>query len=176
MQIRNSPDASQCEYSLPEGIAGTRATLRLMARLVRETRTDQAIRQCAADLLAMLPDQGFRQEIETIFNYVRDEIRYLQDCVGVEVVQNPRVTLDFRQGDCDDKSTLLAALLESVGHPCAFVAVGYTRPGEFEHVYVETRVGRRWIALDATLSMPAGFAPLYPNVEARTTALMREFI
>lgn len=176
MQLRAALDDSRVEYQLPEGAAGTRATLRLMAGLVRETRILPAIRNTAADIVSSLAAQNFTAEADAIFCFVRDQIRYLQDTNNVEVIQNPCFTLDFRQGDCDDKSTLLAALLESVGHPCRFVAVGYTHPGEFEHVYVETRIGGQWIPLESTEQVPMGWAPLYPNVPAQTTAFMREWV
>ena len=94
----------------------------------------------------------------------------------VEVVQTPTYTLTNQFGDCDDKSTLLATMLESIGHPCRFVAIGYTRSGEFEHVFVETRVGANWLGLDATLDVEAGFVPMYPAIERPTMALMREWI
>ena len=102
-------------YALADGARGTRQTLRLMSRLAKDARTDPIIRAKAADLVATVPGQAFRHEAEVLFEFVRDRIRYLGDVNGVETIQAPDVTLAVRQGDCDDKSTLLAALLESIG-------------------------------------------------------------
>ena len=172
MKINNPLPADQELIHIPEGVAGTRATLNIMARLVRETRIDPAIRQTAANLVSDLPGQSYRAEAERLFLFVRDAVRYLQDTNNIEVLQNPKITLSEQYGDCDDKSTLLAALLESVGHPCRFIAVGYTYPGQFEHVYVETRIGNTWIAADTTMNVDLGFAPIYPNVQEKLTAYM----
>lgn len=172
MKIDNPPAAHQELLEVPEGAAGTRATLNIMARLVRECRTDPLIRRTAANLVAELPEQSFYAEAEKLFFFVRDSIRYLQDTNNVEVLQNPRITLTERYGDCDDKATLLAALLESVGHPCRFVAVGYTKFDEFEHVYLETKIGARWVAAETTMPVPFGFAPIGAAIDGTVTAYM----
>jgi len=45
-------------------------------------------------------------------------------------------------------ATLLASLLASTGHPTRFIAAGFAGP--VEHVWVETLIGNRWFAMDAT--------------------------
>ncbi len=52
-----------------------------------------------------------------LHRFVRDNIRYIKDIRDVETVAYPDITLQQGQGDCDDKSVLLASLLESIGHP-----------------------------------------------------------
>ena len=143
------------------GAGGTRQTLALMKRLVQQYRKDITIRNLAASLVGNLRQKDFNGEIKTLHAFVRDSIRYLKDIHGVETIQTPLVTLQNRFGDCDDKSTLLATLLESIGHPTRFVAVGFRNPGEYSHVYVETRSGNRvsWIPLETTENVPAGWAP-----------------
>ena len=118
----------------------------------------------------------YRGEVEECFIFVRDSIRYLQDTNGVERLEYPAILLKTRQGDCDDKATLLASMLESIGHPCRFVAVGYQQPNEFEHVYVETRVGANWIPCETTLDVDLGWAPVPPNVDTPITCKMIEHI
>lgn len=138
-------------FSVPNGGSGTRATLRMMSKLVKQYRTSGVIRDTASNLVEGLPSQAFRDEVRALFYFVRDDIRYLGDVNEVETLQAPDVTLGTGQGDCDDKATLLAALLQSIGHPTQFVAVGFHEPGIFEHVYVRTLVGDRWIGLDPTV-------------------------
>lgn len=159
---------------MDSGPRGTRQTLRLMARLVRDAvRTQPAVRSTAADITAFIPGQAFREEARTLFEFVRDRIRYLGDVNGVETVQAPNVTLDVMHGDCDDKATLLAAMLESIGHPARFVAVGFHNPGEFEHVYVESRIGAEWVPMDTTMPVLMGWSP---TDESHPVAMMRETI
>jgi transglutaminase-like putative cysteine protease len=149
---------------LPSGEAGTYATVRLMRRFVQQFKTSTQVRQEALALIQDLPQKDWYGEVEALFSWVRDHIRYVRDINGVETLQTPLVTMELGTGDCDDKASLLASLLESIGHPTRFVAVGFQHPREYSHVYLETRIGTRWIPLDATLiDKPMGTAPMAPT-------------
>ena len=148
--------------SLPPDAGGTLATLQLMSGLVKQFKRDPMIRDTAISLIAGLRPKDRVGEARLIYEYVRDHIRYTRDVVGVETLQTPPVTMELEAGDCDDKSTLLASLLESVGHPTRFVATGYRFPGSFSHVYVETLLGTTWMPLDATTDKPFGWSPRDP--------------
>lgn len=161
MLVRDNPRLAL--YQIADGALGTRQTLRLMAMLVRDAvRGDIAIRSKAADLVESIHGHAFRDQARVLFEFVRDQIRWLGDVAGVETIQAPEVTLTVGYGDCDDKSTLLAALLMSIGHPARFVAVGFSRPNEFQHVYVETKIGADWVAMDPSTEfpMPMGWSAL----------------
>lgn len=144
--------------ALPDGRAGIAATLAAMCELSRSYRIDPLIRKTAGELVAGFPGKDFYSEIRSLFYFVRDQIRYMRDIDGVETLQTPVVTLENRWGDCDDKSLLLGTLLLSIGHPVRFKAVGIDG-GDFEHVYVETKLGSRWIALDSTEENDMGWEP-----------------
>jgi transglutaminase-like putative cysteine protease len=137
-------------------------TLQLMRRLVVQYKRSSEVRETALSLISELRPKNWLGEINAIFTYVRDSIRYAHDVRGVETLQIPSVTMDLSAGDCDDKATLLAALLESIGHPTRFVAVGYSRPGAYSHVYVETKHGAQWMPMDATMPRALGWAPRPP--------------
>jgi transglutaminase-like putative cysteine protease len=139
-----------------------------MVDLARRYKRHPLILSTARDLVAGLAPKDWIGELRALFNFVRDRIRYVKDVRGLETLQTPPATLEVGQGDCDDKSTLLAALLESIGHPTRFVAAGFVQPGRYSHVYVESRAGSRWIALDATMPHDAGWMP--PGAVARLVA------
>lgn len=144
---------------IPDGPAGIAATLKIMGQMVRSGKKDtNNVRNVALGLVADLQQKDYSGEVRALHAYVRDCVRYVQDVTGVETVQTPQVTLMNHAGDCDDKSVLLAALLESIGHPTKFVAVGRA-PGEYEHVYVETKIGPRWIPLETTENVEPGWEP-----------------
>jgi len=147
---------------LPAGIAGTRRTLDLMRQLARQGSTNLAVRQKALTLVAPLAQKDFVGELNAMFVYVRDNIRYVRDVAGVETLQDPAYTLSRAAGDCDDKATLLAAMLLSTGHPARFVAVGFQTPDQCEHVYLEGQPspGGQWIPMDPTEPKPLGWAPV----------------
>lgn len=136
-----------------------------MARLASQAKTTELIRERALTIVGFVAEKNYRGEIDRLFTWVRDHIRYTRDVNGVETVQTPRKTLEYAQGDCDDQSTLLASLLESVGIQTRFKAVGFS-PGQFQHVYLEARDDSqqppRWVALDPTERVPMGWEPPNP--------------
>ena len=144
---------------IPDGVDGTRATLRVMSELVRMGRTALPVRIKAMELVRDLPQKAYLDEIRTVHKFVRDHIRYLKDVRAVETVTTAEKILELGQGDCDDKSVLTAALLESIGHPTRLVAVG-CRANDYAHVLVETRVGaNKWIPVETTEPVDVGWYP-----------------
>ena len=122
------------------------------------------IRQKALALTAHLPPKAFGAELATLFQFVRDRIRYVRDVFDVETVAIPEKTLELGAGDCDDKVTLLAALLEAIGFETRYVALAW-QPGRFAHVILEAWSGGDWVALDPTESVGVGWRPPAPLSE-----------
>ena len=150
--------------AIPNGAAGTRATLRIMSDLVRRYKRDIQIRELALSLISDLPGhKNWVGQIKRLHAYVRDCIQYVRDVNGVETIATPIKTIEYGQGDCDDQAVLLASLLESIGHPTRFVAIKQSPMGPFVHVYTETKIGMgkggKWIPLETTENMEAG-APM----------------
>ena len=108
------------------------------------------VRNQALAIVKGVRGHDFRGEVEAIWEWVRENIRFVRDIRGVETLATPARTLDIGQGDCDDMSVLISALLESLSHPTRFVAVGF-RPGELSHVFTETRIGNRWVPLETSI-------------------------
>lgn len=102
-----------------------------------------------------LPQKDFQGEARRLFEFVRDQIRYVKDIDGVETLHSAERVLSNRAGDCDDKSILLAALLLSIGHTPRFVAVAF-EPDVFSHVWVQDYLNGRWVDLEATERVPFG--------------------
>ncbi len=154
LTMRSPPTATLGK--IPAGDAGTRATLQIMSRLVREWKKHYPIRQLALNLVRSADQKDWMAEVERLHRYVRDRIRYVRDITQVETLATPMRVLQIGQGDCDDKATLLATLLESIGHPTRFVAVAVNGRPAYCHVYVETRARTGWIPLETTEPWPAG--------------------
>lgn len=146
-------------HGIPAGAAGTRATLRIMRELVREWRVHPRLRQLAKKLVQSCANKDARCEVRKIHAFVHNKIRYVRDVAEVETIQDPQVTLRDRCGDCDDHAVLVGALLQSIGRPVRFIAVGF-RPGQFAHVYAETPIGIEWVAVETTMDgWPVGRKP-----------------
>jgi transglutaminase-like putative cysteine protease len=146
--------------AIPSGSLGTRATLREMAKLVRQYRKTIPIRELALGLLRNVPGhKNFKGQVQSLRDYVHEYIQYVRDVNGVETLQTPTKTLEYGQGDCDDQATLLASLLESVGFRTRFVAIKVDATGPFCHVYTEVSFGRGWMPVETTERWPIGTRP-----------------
>lgn len=155
---------------IPSGREGIKRTLQAMSRITRAYKKDVGIRTLASELVRELPQYDTTGEIRAIHAFVRDHIRYTNDIRGVETLQTPRATLELGVGDCDDKSILTASLLEAIGRPTRFVAVGFGEGSGHSHVLVEVRAGRnrRWVPLETIKPVEAGWGPA--NVKRRMVA------
>jgi len=143
---------------IPSGLDGIRATLNYMRDYVNQYKTNKAIRELALQLTRDLPQKDFKGEVYALFNYVQNNIRYVKDVHNIETIQTPLKTLEYGQGDCDDKSTLLAALLQSLGHETRFHALGF-KPEHISHVLLEVKLHNSWLSLDTTEPHVMGWLP-----------------
>jgi transglutaminase-like putative cysteine protease len=150
--------------AISDGPKGVNQTLRVMRQFTRAGKRHYPLRVLALSLVKHNGHKDWFGEVRDIHAYVRDTIRYVRDIVDIETLATPQNTLEIGQGDCDDKSVLLASMLESIGHPTRFVAVGFT-PGNYSHVLVETKIGNKWIALETTEPVNMGWFP--PGVVSR---------
>ena len=109
-----------------------------------------------------------------LFDFVKRNIRYTRDIFRVELLHSARRMLELRAGDCDDMTILLGAMLLSTGHPVRLVLAGFrkNRPHVYSHIYPEVNVSGRWIAIDATMDKPIGWAP--PVVWKRICDIQKE--
>ncbi len=111
------------------------------------------------------------EKVRVLYNYVAERFRYISISFGIGRYQ-PHAAADVLKneyGDCKDKHTLLAALLEAVGIEAYPVLMNSSRhidpevpsPGQFDHVITavpETPQGSKLIWLDTTTEVaPFGF-------------------
>jgi transglutaminase-like putative cysteine protease len=149
---------------IPSGRDGIIETMRQMRRFVREYKKNMQIRSLAMQIVSDVENKRWAEEAKALFHFVRRNIRFTRDINGVETIQTPLVTLQLGQGDCDDHSILLASLMESIGHPTRFIAVGF-EPDVYEHVFVESKIGAEWTPFDTTEKHNPGWFP--PGVQAK---------
>ena len=149
---------------IPSGEAGVKATLVLMSKLTKQFKKDITIRELAVRLSSRLKQKDWRGEIANLFEFVKNEIRYIKDIANVETIHYPTQTLIVKSGDCDDKSLLLASLLESIGYKTRFVAVGFI-PNSYSHVFVQVKINTGWLSLETTEPVKIGWTP--PNIKSQ---------
>lgn len=157
---------------IPKGYSGTLKTVGHITHLIKQGAKDFCVRQTAIDILFAngIPPKDYLGEIETLFEWVKNNIRYTRDIHRVELLHTPRRLLELRAGDCDDMTMLLAAMLKSIGHPVRLVLVGFNpkKKKQFTHIYLEAQYKGWWIPLDATVNRPMGWAPPAKNKQIFT--------
>lgn len=156
--LQGMPPTRTSLVSVSNGEAGTKVALNAMARYASQYKTDWRIRALALDLVKDLPGKDYMGEVTLIHKFCRDGIRYVRDIRGVETVATPLETLRVMQGDCDDKATLCAALLESLGFETRFCAVGKV-PGDWSHVLTQVFIHGKWLSLECTEPVNPGWHP-----------------
>lgn len=147
---------------LPSGDAGTELTVERMRDLVDRAKKDPLLQQWLAYLLRAcgVPPFDWMGEARAIWDAVLSQVRYTEDPVGKETLRAPRDTLLLGIADCDDFTILFCGLLESLGKECRIVTISQAGAPplpympEWTHVYPETRIDGRWIALDAARKKP----------------------
>ncbi len=146
--------------ALPAGVPGTRATLELMRQLVRRYKKNLSIRQLAFTIIDQVSGhKNFAGQAKAIHAFVQSNIQFVKDINRVETLATPTKTLEFRKGDCDDQAVLVASLLESIGHPTRFVAIKLKPFGPYVHVFTETLINGKWLAMETSEPWPAGMGP-----------------
>ncbi len=154
-----------------DGADAVRQTLRDMVAIVRKYRSDAGIGTVARQILVAGGIKDARSQkslsISLLQHFVRDRIIYMPDPRDVEMLQTPVRTLQIGTGDCDDKSILVATLLETVGFTTRFAAVGGSGPewadgGDswcgnsrppYSHVLAQVRVGNgNWLCLETIVN------------------------
>jgi transglutaminase-like putative cysteine protease len=120
--------------------------------LIRSRARDIAFRQRVAD-----PRDQIAQAV-AIASWVQDNITYVQELP--ETFQTPTTTVSEGYGDCDDFSTLIASMCESIGIMTELVGMEWGKGASryYRHIFpraVVVRDGMVYrVPLDATLTNP----------------------
>lgn len=141
------------------GNAGNRETLRAMSSLASRASVSPVVIEAAQNAVRGTRERDDALDFEAVLTDVRRRMRYTHDPLDAEVVKDPVYVVARTSDpeaspepmDCDDASTLTAAMLGALGYATRFatVAADPTRPTEWSHVYVHARRNDgRWVALD----------------------------
>ena len=150
---------------IPTGFAGTRATVQRMHDFAYKGKVDLSLQKVADSIIQKsgCGNRDYECKAKAIYNFVKKYIRFERDPYGVEMVQEPFVTLKRRAGDCDDHATLITALYGSIGFPYAFktIKADKTRPDEFSHIYAVVHLPKKgWVGADTSVDQASfGWEP-----------------
>ena len=133
----------------------------MMKAIINQSKKNPILREYTTSLVQSLRNKDWFGEINTVFNWVRNNIRYVQDINDIETLQIPVATIRLGHGDCDDMVMLMCAMLETIGYRTRSVAIGFD-PDNYDHVYLEVFIPDtgKWVAADPTEKNALGwFAP-----------------
>lgn len=141
---------------IPGGFSGTEATVRRMHDFAAQGKTNLSIQKIADMIIRKsgCGDRAYLCKAQAIYDFVKGYVRFERDPFGVEMLQEPLVTLNRRAGDCDDHSILMASLYGSIGYPYAFktIKADPRRPDDFSHIYAVVNVpGYGWKGADTSV-------------------------
>ncbi len=134
----------------------------LIVDCIEDGMRDQYVRQKALSIIQSRGVAGHDEvgEIRAITSWVKNNLRYVKEPVGVEIFHTARrmikdIESGKGNGDCDDFVILWGALLGSIGYPVGALIVDSSGDGTFNHVMGVTKTftktkefGRDWIPVE----------------------------
>jgi Transglutaminase-like superfamily len=152
--VRNGQPEHTTIRALRPGAAGNVQTLRIAAQMVREDAFDESLRWKTESLIADCTPHDAMCEVGKVFEFVRDQIRYVDDPPDAERLSDARSTLAAPAGDCLDKAVLLMSMLATVGYQSQFIVQswdGDVSDDGFDHVHAEVLMpDGSWLEADPT--------------------------
>ena len=137
---------------------GPADTIGLMMQMTVGLRGEQSslVRGVKDHIIRELPPKDYLSELLAIRNFVAEKIKYSNDALAVEQVQDPERLCDqiLRYGkavaDCDEIALLIGTLCRQAGREIQYVTVGFGAPGHFAHVFCRALEPKsnKWIVLD----------------------------
>jgi hypothetical protein len=145
-------------FTTIEPFSGPEDTLRKMVELALGDRGELSsmVRSCKDHIVRKLQAKDYLSEILAIRYFATERIRYSNDALGVEQVQDPqRIVEEINRygnavGDCDDIACFIGALARQCGREVEFVVVGFGAPGHFSHVFARVKEPKSgtWVVCD----------------------------
>jgi len=146
-------------------------TINTIKKIITNPKQLYYARKLAEIALRNVPDYVHDEELAGILDWVKKHFRYTRDIKGTELVKtvekmyNEILTHKKFIGDCDDVSTLIAAMLISIGYPVRLVIISTSNnvKDTYNHIFVQgyNKTKKVWRNLDGTL-FKKGFNAIVP--------------
>ncbi len=147
--------------SLGYGPIVTTNTMQLMKNIILSSIRNFYIRSWAERLIDHEVDDYER--VRSIYNFIVNHCRYVQDPVGLELLKTPIVSLQLIEAggspaiDCDDAAILIGSLVMAIGIPYALRAVNFNHD-DFSHVYGLVYIrDHGWVPVDFVVGKKGGY-------------------
>ena len=116
---------------------GPADTVQEMVRMCVGLRGEQStlVRSLKDHVVRWIQPKDYLSEIIAVRNYAAEKIKYSNDALAVEQIQDPEriaeqiIKYGRAVGDCDDIALFMGALTRQLGRETEFVTVGFGVPG-----------------------------------------------
>lgn len=122
--------------------------LRFLRKMVSQFRQAPQIRDLAVQIVqdSAVQPRDKKEQAKALARWVQANIYYIHELP--ERFQLPTETLRLKAGDCDDATTLLGSMLESVGIPVMLCCMSID--GAWAHIFPSAVIGGKMMHLDTT--------------------------
>ncbi|MGE3854458.1 MAG: transglutaminase domain-containing protein [Planctomycetota bacterium] len=147
-------------------------------RLIREGSHHPHVVETARRIVSNVPDKDDVGEIRAVWDWLRENVRYVRDPIGMEVMQTAhrmlsptellpdeiakRLPPPSKAGDCDEMGAVLAgALLRAIGYTVR-IALWAKPRGAWQHIFTLAYAPQHkgWLPVDPTMKdKPFGWLP-----------------
>jgi len=165
--------ASEIIYPMIENITDTNASIvtaksieeriDLIFEEIEDGKADPKIRLLVANIIRDIPERDYLGELNAIFDWVKQNVRYTHDPYNLELFNRPKRVIEYGIADCDDLTILLGSMVQTIGYPIKLRVIG-VNSDEPEHIYlmagippIENSEPSDWIAMDASVDEPMGW-------------------
>lgn len=163
---------------VPDGEAGSLATLHRMAELIR--LPDPAVDDLTDILSAAADAHGWppMELARVVFEWVRAKMLYTDDRSDSDILDEIRepgylireiLTYGAALGDCDDYVVLYGATYTRLGFPYTLEAISRHEDQMLDHVYGSILVEGQRVAVDGIVASPFGWEVPAEEVTHRVT-------
>jgi transglutaminase-like putative cysteine protease len=142
---------------IPDGDAGTFATLRRMARVANQAQVDPLTVSTAHTIVLPCTPRNTVCYAQRIRAWLAARFQFVPDALDVDTAREPHYLLEqlnrqgVMTGDCDDAAVIAAALGKAIGLPARFQVLRFaSQDNAFAHVYAELDTGQGWLDMDVT--------------------------
>lgn len=129
-----------------------------ISKIAHAFKSNPIIRNLSIKIVNSAPSHDHLTEYKLLYEWVRDNIRYISDINTVETLQIPTVTIPEKfsmlgvgAGDCDDHVILLATMLLSIGAKDIYARIVSYKPTdkEWKHIYLVIKYQGKEYIMDA---------------------------
>jgi len=137
-----------------------------MVELLKGNRGERSTlcRNMKDHIVRELKEKDYLSEILAIRNFAAEKLRYSNDALAVEQVQDPERLCDqiIKYGkavcDCDEVALFIATMCRQAGREAEFVIVGFGETGSYSHVFTRVKEPKsgQWIVCDPVAGLDEG--------------------